>query len=42
MRVVFDTNICALDGKADLIVTGDKKILDLREYKGVRIVRLRI
>ena len=32
MRVVFDTNICALDGKADLIVIGDKKILDLREY----------
>lgn len=32
---------CALDGKVDLIVTGDKKILDLRGYKGVRIVSLR-
>ena len=32
---------CALSGKADLVVTGDKKILELREYKGVEIVSLR-
>jgi putative PIN family toxin of toxin-antitoxin system len=32
---------CALSGKADLLVTGDKKILQLREYKGVKIVSLR-
>jgi putative PIN family toxin of toxin-antitoxin system len=32
---------CALSGEADLLVTGDKKVLQLREYKGVRIVSLR-
>jgi len=32
---------CALSGEADLLVTGDKKILQLREYKGVKIVSLR-
>ena len=32
---------CALSGEADLLVTGDKKILQLREYKGVTIVSLR-
>jgi putative PIN family toxin of toxin-antitoxin system len=32
---------CALSGKADLVVTGDKKILQLGEYKGVKIVSLR-
>ena len=29
---------CALAGKADYIVTGDKDLLVLKEYKGVRIV----
>ena len=32
---------CALSGEADLLVTGDKKILQLQEYKGVNIVSLR-
>jgi putative PIN family toxin of toxin-antitoxin system len=32
---------CALDGEADLLITGDKKILQLREFKGVKIVSLR-
>jgi putative PIN family toxin of toxin-antitoxin system len=32
---------CALSGEADLLVTGDKKMLQLREYKGVEIVSLR-
>jgi uncharacterized protein len=32
---------CALYGEADLLVTGDKKILQLGEYKGVKIISLR-
>jgi len=32
---------CAIYGKADLLVTGDKKILQLREYRGVKIVSLK-
>ena len=32
---------CAVAGHADLIVTGDNALLGLREYHGVRIVRLR-
>lgn len=32
---------CAIHGKADVLVTGDKGILQLREYKGVKIVSLR-
>ncbi len=32
---------CAIDGKADLLVTGDKKILQLREYKGVKVISLK-
>ena len=32
---------CALSGEADLLVTGDKKMLQLRKYKGVEIVSLR-
>ncbi len=31
---------CALDGGAELIVTGDKEMLGLSDYEGVRIVRL--
>jgi len=31
---------CAEEGKVDLIVTGDKHILGLRDYKGIRIVNL--
>ena len=32
---------CAIYGEADLLVTGDKKILQLREYKGVKIISLK-
>ncbi len=32
---------CAVAGRADMIVTGDKSLQDLREYRGVRIVSLR-
>jgi putative PIN family toxin of toxin-antitoxin system len=32
---------CAAFGKADLIVTGDKEILRLKEYRGVKIASLR-
>ena len=32
---------CASFGKADVIVTGDKEMLRLGEYKGVKIVTLR-
>jgi uncharacterized protein len=32
---------CAAFGKADLIVTGDKEMLRLKEYKGIKITSLR-
>jgi putative PIN family toxin of toxin-antitoxin system len=32
---------CALAGRADLIVTGDKELLALGEYRGIRIIALR-
>ena len=32
---------CALEAKADVIVTGDRHLLDLREYNGVAIITLR-
>jgi putative PIN family toxin of toxin-antitoxin system len=32
---------CAVSGKADLIVTGDKKMLRLKEYMGIKITSLR-
>jgi putative PIN family toxin of toxin-antitoxin system len=32
---------CASFGKADIIVTGDKKMLQLREFNRVKIVSLR-
>ena len=32
---------CALSGDADIIVTGDKEMLKLKEYKGLRIITLR-
>ncbi len=31
---------CAVTGKAVAIVTGDKAMLRLREYKGIRIITL--
>lgn len=32
---------CAVTGGASAIVTGDKAMLDLREYEGVRIITLK-
>jgi len=32
---------CALAGKADVIVTGDKAMLSLQIYEGIRIITLR-
>jgi len=32
---------CAISGKADLIVTGDKEMLRMKEYMGIRITSLR-
>lgn len=32
---------CALCGKADAVVTGDKAMLKLKEYEGIRIMGLR-
>lgn len=32
---------CALAGRADAIVTGDRALLALREFRGVRVVSLR-
>ena len=32
---------CALAGRAEAIVTGDRDFLELREYRGVRIISLR-
>jgi len=32
---------CALGGRADVIVTGDKEILRLKEYEGIKIISLR-
>ncbi len=29
---------CAIDGRADFIVTGDPDLLSLKEYKGIRIL----
>ena len=32
---------CAISGKADLIVTGDKEILRMKEYMGIKIKSLK-
>ncbi len=32
---------CAVDGNADLIISGDKHLLTLEEYKGIRILSAR-
>ncbi|MDI6654994.1 MAG: putative toxin-antitoxin system toxin component, PIN family [Candidatus Hydrothermarchaeota archaeon] len=29
---------CAVNGKADFIVSGDRHLLEMREYRGIRIV----
>ena len=31
----------AVDGKADVIVSGDHHLLDLKEFKGISIIRVR-
>jgi putative PIN family toxin of toxin-antitoxin system len=31
---------CALDGQADLVVTGDRHLLKLRRFRGIPIIRL--
>jgi putative PIN family toxin of toxin-antitoxin system len=32
---------CAIYGKANLLVIGDKEILQLRQYKGIKIISLK-
>lgn len=32
---------CAVSGKADMIVTGDKKMLEIKEYEKTKIVSLK-
>jgi len=32
---------CAIYSEADLLVTGEKEMLRLREYKGVKIISLK-
>lgn len=32
---------CAIHGKADALVTGDKEMLRLREYSGIKIISLK-
>ena len=32
---------CAVSAEADIIVSGDKEILSLKEYKGIKIMTLR-
>jgi putative PIN family toxin of toxin-antitoxin system len=32
---------CAISGEADVIVTGDKEILGLKEYLGIKIISLK-
>ena len=32
---------CAVSGKADVVVSGDKKMLKLKEYEGVKIISLK-
>ena len=43
LRDVPDNRIleCAIEGAAALIVTGDRTMLDLKEYEAIRIVTLR-
>ena len=32
---------CAVTGRADVVITGDKELLDLGAYSGIRIISLR-
>ncbi|RJR36845.1 MAG: hypothetical protein C4567_13480 [Deltaproteobacteria bacterium] len=50
IRVVIDTNVfisahednkflvCAIEGQADYIVSGDKDLTDLKSYRGIQII----
>jgi len=29
---------CAIDGKADYVITGDKHLLEIKEFKGIKII----
>ena len=42
MRVVADTNtiVSGLLWKADLVVSGDKRVRNLKTYHGIRIVNV--
>jgi len=42
LRDVSDNRIleCAVEARADLIVTGDRHMLKLKQYEGISIVRL--
>lgn len=44
LRDLKDTKIiaCAISAKADYIVSGDKDLLDLKEYKGIKILNPRV
>lgn len=32
---------CALKGKADVVVTGDKEMLKIKQFRGIRIISLK-
>ena len=32
---------CAVSGKADVIISGDRDLLDLRQYQGIPVMRVR-
>lgn len=42
-RVVLDTNIfisaCATSAGVDLIISGDPDLLNIKEYKGIKIIK---
>ena len=44
LRDIKDTKIiaCAISAKADYIITGDKDLLILKEYKGIKIISPRV
>lgn len=32
---------CAVDGEAEYIITGDKHLLNLKSYKGIKILKVK-
>lgn len=32
---------CAIDGKAKYLITGDKELLSLKRFKGIKIISLK-